>query len=121
MAQAGYRPGSRSYVTQHVERKRERKLLSAYVPAAKRVVREMLNGKVPPGTERAKAGDLLRAAAMILDCEEPVVQKIQTQNVHAVLTPERRRRIAAALGLAPEPEGPPALEAGPPGKPGPAS
>jgi hypothetical protein len=122
-AAAGYTGSSLRSTVYTLDKQRRKGLLSSLTPLAKRNVREVLKARADG--EVVKWSDKLAAAKMVLDREEPPVVRVEGRHVHghAVLTPEKKARLAALLGRReppPEPaEGPPALAAGPPGKPNP--
>ena len=93
---AGY---NRSYAYQ-MENKRTTGILAPLVSSAKRAIKATVKGqRVGDGTA-PRASDILKAAEIILDREQPVVHQIESRSldVKVEITAEDRERLLKALG-----------------------
>ena len=96
---SGYSPGSISYLSRHLEAKRKKGLLAGLVPLAKRAIKATLKGEQVGNAETPKASDVLRAAEMVMDREEPKTQRIEQRSLsaHLSLSSEDRACYLASL------------------------
>lgn len=100
---SGYSPNSISYLSRSLDQKRKQGLLSPLVPLAKKAVKVILKGQTVGDSERPKASDILRASEIVLDREEPKVQRVDARQVSMSMeiTDEDRKLFREILGLPP--------------------
>jgi len=96
----GYSQNSKSYLSRHVEAKRQRGLLTPLIPLAKKALKATLRGEAVGQADLPKASDIMRAAEMVLDREEPKVQRMEQLSANVTtIPPERLRELLVALDL----------------------
>ena len=91
---------SYSYARQ-IEAKGKKGLLSPYVASAKKAVRDIARGKRIGEAGLPRASDVLHASEMILDREEPKInrQEVRSLSASIEITPEERQRLKESLGI----------------------